>query len=165
MLIICELDGYPNGQKPVEMEQLPASPRAPRRMANTIWLSSALPQDGVDRCSKLPNPAPRKLALYLVQLASLLFTRRWQFGRRHLSYPLVRADLALRRSILRYSLNYRLTTYDMVIGEHPADSELVFDPESARKLYDCMTPWADELYFEGMLTDASTGASRRARRA
>ena len=107
-------------------------------MANTYLARPALRQDGARRLQQAPRTRRRsKLALYLVQLASLLFTRRWKFGRRHLSYPLVRADLRLRRSILRSSLP--LDDFDMVIGEHPAESELVFGPDfgaDALRLHD-----------------------------
>jgi hypothetical protein len=149
VLIVCELDGYANGQKPVEMERFLRARGHRVEMANTIWLSRLSDKKG-SWLRKLPHPAPKKFALYLVQLASLLFTRRWRFGRRHFSFHLVRADLALRRSILRSALD--LDEYDMVIGEHPVESELMTVPTRARVLYDCMTPWADELYFEEMLT-------------
>jgi hypothetical protein len=99
------------------------------------------------------------LLLYLVQLASKLFTRRWEWGRRHLSYYLVRAELRLRRDILRSALP--LDRFDLVIGEHPNEAELMTVPTSARVLYDCMTPWADELYFEGRLTEKQREKLRR----
>jgi hypothetical protein len=158
VLIVCELDGYANGQKPVEIERFLRSRGHDVQMANTLYLSRASSNPG-SILRKLPHPSPRRLALYLVQLASLLFTRRWKFGRRHLSYYLFRADLRLRRSILRSSLP--LDEFDMIIGEHPIDAELMTVPTSARVLYDCMTPWADELYFEGMLTDRQHQQFRR----
>ena len=150
VLIVGELDGYANGQKPVEIEQYLRRRGHDVRMANAYYLGRASDKKG-SIASKLPAPAPRKLALWLVQLASLLFTRRWAWGRRRLSYPLIRADLHLRRKILASELP--LDDVDMVVDMHPADSELVFEPSAARKLYDCQTPWADELYFEGMLTE------------
>jgi len=158
VLIVCELDGYANGQKPVEIERFLRSRGHDVQMANALYLGRASSKPG-SVLRKLPYPAPRKLALYLVQLASLVLTRRWKFGRRHLSYYLVRADLRLRRSILRSSLP--LDEFDMIIGEHPADSELMTVPTSARVLYDCMTPWADELYFEDRLTEKQHQEFRR----
>jgi hypothetical protein len=158
VLIVCELDGYANGQKPIEIERFLRSRGHDVQMANALYLGRASSKPA-SVLRKLPYPAPRKLALYLVQLASLLFTRRWKFGRRHLSYYLVRADMRLRRSILRSSLP--LDEFDMIIGEHPADSELMTVPTSARVLYDCMTPWADELYFEDRLTEKQHQKFRR----
>jgi hypothetical protein len=148
VLIVGELDGYANGQKPVEIERFLRRRGHDVRLANAYYLGRASDKKG-SLASKLPAPAPRKLALYLVQVAAWL-TRRSKWGRRRLSYPLIRADLHLRRKILAKSLP--LDDFDMIIGEHPADSELVFERTSARQLYDCMTPWADELYYEGRLT-------------
>jgi hypothetical protein len=158
ILIACELDGYANGQKPVEIERFLRSRGHDVRMANALLLGRASDKPG-SPLRKLPSLRPRRFVLYLLELASLLFTRRWKFGRRHFSYILVRAELRLRRSILGSSLP--LDEFDMIIGEHPNESELMTAPTSARVLYDCMTPWADELYFEGRLTTKQHQKLRR----
>ena len=158
ILIACELDGYANGQKPVEIERFLRSRGHDVRMANALFLGRASDKPG-SLLRKLPSLRPRRFVLYLLELASLLFTRRWKFGRRHFSYILVRAELRLRRSILGSSLP--LDEFDMIIGEHPNESELMTAPTSARVLYDCMTPWADELYFEGRLTTKQHEKLRR----
>jgi hypothetical protein len=158
VLIVCELDGYANGQKPVEIERFLRSRGHEVRMANAYYLARASGESS-SVLRKLPHPSPKRFALYLVQLASKLFTRRWKFGRRHLSYYLVRAELWLRRSILSASLP--LDEFDMIVGEHPNDSELMLAPTSAQVLYDCMTPWADELYFEERLTEKQHRKLRR----
>ena len=158
ILIVCEVDGYANGQKPVEIERFLRSRGHEVRMANAYYLGRASDDPG-SVLRKLPAPDPKRFALYLVQLASLLFTRRWKLGRRHLSYYLLRAELRLRRRILASSLP--LDDFDLIIGEHPNESELMTAPTSARVLYDCMTPWADELYFEGRLTDKQHQRLRR----
>ena len=49
----------------------------------------------------------------------------------------------------------------MIIGRHPAESALMTVPTSARVLYECVTPWADELYFEGRLTERQRHKFRR----
>lgn len=151
VLIVAELDGFANGQKPVEIARFLRSRGHHVDIANAYYLGRAS-DDRDSKLRKLPSPRPRELLLYLVQLASLVLTRRWKFGRRHLSYYLVRAELRLRRAILHSRL--ALDDYDLVIGEHPNEAELMTAPTSARVLYDCMTPWADELLFEGRLTDA-----------
>ena len=151
VLIVCEADGFANGQKPVEIARFLRQRGHQVEMVNTYYLSR-LSDSSDSPMRKLPHPSPKRFGLYLVQLAQLLLTRRWRWGKRHLSYHLLRADLLIRRSLLRRLL--RLDDFDMVIGEHPIDSELTTVPTSARMLYDCMTPWADELYFEGMLTES-----------
>jgi hypothetical protein len=148
VLIVGELDGYANGQKPVEIANYLGRRGHDVRLANAYYLGRLSDRKG-SLGSKLPAPAPRKLALYLVQLAEF-GVRRWPWARRRLSYPLIRADLHLRRKILAGELP--LDEVDLIVGEHPADSELVLEPKRARMLYDCMTPWADELLYEGRLT-------------
>jgi hypothetical protein len=158
VLIVCELDGFANGQRPVEVERFLRARGHDVRMVNTILLGRA--SDRPDSwLRKLPSLHPGSLCLYMVQLASRLFTRRWRFGRRHFSYYLVRAELWLRRRILASSLP--LDEFDMLMGEHPNESELMTSPTSARVLYDCPTPWADELYFERRLTERQHQKLRR----
>jgi len=52
--------------------------------------------------------------------------------------------------MLKSSLD--LDKFDLVICEEPYDAGVLTAPMSARTLYDCPCPWADELYFEGRLT-------------
>ena len=150
VLIVGELDGYANGQKPVEIEQYLRRRGHDVRMANAYYLGRA-------RTRRAPSPAScplrRRASSRSGSSSSPARCSRGagQWGRRRLSYPLIRADLHLRRKILASELP--LDDVDMVVDLHPADSELVFEPSAARKLYDCQTPWADELYFEGMLTE------------
>jgi hypothetical protein len=158
ILIVCDIDGFANGQKPVEIERFLRSRGHDVEMANTSYISRASRERGA-LLKALPHPAPRRFALYLVQLASRLFTRRWKFGRRHLSYYLIRAELHLLSGILASS--FPLDEFDMIIGEHPNEAELMTRPTTAGVLYDCMTPWADELYFEQRLTERQREKLRR----
>jgi hypothetical protein len=149
VLFVCQLDKYSNGWRAVEMQRFLERRGHEVRVENTYYLSRAS-RDASSPLRKLPHPHPLKAALYAVEAAALVLTRRWSFGRRHLSYYAVRADCRLRRQILRSTLP--LDDFDMVIVAHPNDAELVTVPTSATRLFDCMTPWADELSFEGMLT-------------
>jgi hypothetical protein len=149
VLIVCELDGFANGWKPVEIDRFLRERAYDVRVANTYFLSRASGVSG-SLAAKLPRLEPRRLALYVVEAASRLLTRGWRFGRRHLSYYLIIANSRLRRSILKSSL--ALDDFDLIICEHPRDAELLTVRTSARTLYDCPTPLADELYYEEMLT-------------
>jgi hypothetical protein len=80
----------------------------------------------------------------------MLLTRREGFGRRHLSYHLLVAECRLRSGILASSLS--LDAFDLVICEIPHDAGVLTRPTTATTLYDCPTPWADELLYEGRLT-------------
>jgi hypothetical protein len=143
VLIVCQLDKFANGVKPIEVERFLRNRGHDVRVVNTYSLSKA------SAGSKLPHLSPRRSLLFAVQVAGRLFTQ-WTFGRRRLSYYVLLSDYRLRRSILRRLLS--LDDYDLVICEIPHDAGILTAPTSARTLYDCPTPWADELYFEGRLT-------------
>lgn len=158
VLIVCELDGYANGWRPVEMHRFLRERGHKVELANVYYLGRASTERG-SRLTKLPGPRPRQLAHYAVEVASLLLTRRWAFGRRHLSYPLLRALLRLRRDHLESTLP--LDGFDLVVCTHPHDAELLLAHGIARTLYDCPNPYADEMYFEGKLTERQRTKFRR----
>lgn len=150
VLLVCQLDGYANGWRPVEMEQFLRRRGHEVHVENTYYLSRAS-ADSKSLRNKLPKLHPKLLALYGVEAASRLFTRGWGFGRRHLSYYVLRADCRLRRSILGSTLP--LDDFDVIISATPHDAELLTIPTSAHSFYDCPQPWADEVWFEGRLTE------------
>jgi hypothetical protein len=150
VLVVCELDGYANGVKPTEVVAFLERRGHDVQVANTYHLSRASSASGSLR-RKLPHPRPKRIGLYAVESASALLTRRWQFGRRRLSYHLLLAAHRLRRGILKSSLP--LDDFDVVVCMHPDDAGVLTVCQSARTVYDCPTPWADEMYFEGRLTE------------
>jgi hypothetical protein len=158
VLIVGQLDRFANGVKPVEVERLLRERGHEVRLVDTYYLSRWSSAPGSLR-SKLPRLALRHLLLYAVEVAGAVFTRRWRFGRHCLSYYVLVADYRLRRSILGASLG--LDDYDLIICEIPHDAGVLTVPTCARTLYDCPTPWADELYFEGRLTDRQHRNLRR----
>jgi hypothetical protein len=151
VLIVCQLDQFANGVKPIEVERFLRERGHEVHLVNTYYLSRA---SSTPRSfgSKLPHLGPRRALLYAVQVAGRVFTRRWGFGRRRLSYYVLLADYRLRRSILSASL--ALDDYDLIICEIPHDAGILTVQTSARTLYDCPTPWADELYLEDRLTES-----------
>jgi hypothetical protein len=156
--VICQLDRYANGLKPVEIVRFLRERGHDVALFNTYYLSRASSEPGSPR-NKLPGAGARRLALYAVEAASALCTRRWKLGRRRLSYHLLVADHRLRRSILGSCLP--LDDFDLVICETPYDAGVLTVPMSAHTLYDCPTPWADELYCEGRLTERQHSRMRR----
>jgi hypothetical protein len=158
VLIVCMLDGYANGVKGPEIERFLCQRGHHVRLVDTYSLSRAS-SNRRSLASYLPRPGLRRAALYAIEAASLLLTRRWQFGRRRLSYYLFRADCRVRRSLLASLLP--LDEFDLVICETPHDAELLTVPTTARTLYDCPTPRADELYFDGRLTERQHATLRR----
>jgi hypothetical protein len=158
VLLVCQLDGYANGWRPVEIERFLRERGHDVRVENTYYLGRASSDSG-SVWNKLPPWGVRRFALYAVEVASLLFTRRWKWGRRRLSYYVQLADYRLRRSILASSLP--LDDFDLIISATPYDAGLLTVPGAARTFYDCPNPWADELYFEGRLTERQRSRFRR----
>jgi hypothetical protein len=150
VLIICQLDRFANGVKPLEIERFLRERGHEVRLVNTYYVGGAPLMSGSIRM-RLPGLGPKRLALYLTEAGSALFTRRWKFGRRYLSYYALLSDYRLRRSILKALLP--LDDFDVVICETPHDAGVLTLATSALTIYDCPTPWADEIYFEGRLTE------------
>lgn len=161
VLLVCQLDGYANGWRPVEIVRFLRDRGHDVHVVNTYFLSRASAKTDSLR-NKLPHLHPKRLALYAAEVASLLFTRRWNFGRRRLSYYFLRADCRLRRSILGSLLP--LDDFDLIISATPHDAELLMVPTSAHTFFDCPQPWTDELYHEGKLTERQHGKLRRRER-
>ena len=145
VMIVCQLDRYANGLKPVEIERFLSQRGHEVQLVNTYYLSRAR------EASRLPSLRPRRLALYINEVGAAC-NRRWGWGRRHLSFYFTVADLKLRSAILARSLP--LTESDLVICETPYDAGMLVANQAARTLYDCPTPWADELFHEELITQA-----------
>jgi hypothetical protein len=160
-MIVCQLDRYANGQRAVEVHDFLRERGHQVSLVNTYYLGRAS-DDPSSLRNKLPPLSQRRLVLYAVEAASALLTRRWMWGRRHLSYYLLVADYRLRTRIL--GSTQRLNTFDLVICVTPHDAGLLTAQTSARKLYDCPTPWADELWYEGRLTEWQHRRLRRLER-
>lgn len=156
--IICQLDAFANGLKPIEIQRFLRERGHEVRVVNTYYLARASGTSG-SLANKLPRLGVKPVALYTVEAAAAMLTHRWNFGRRHLSYYLISAAHRLRRSIINSSLPFN--NFDLIICESPHDAGALTISTSARLLYDCPTPWADEIYFEGRLTERQHHKLRR----
>lgn len=149
MLIVCQIDAYANALKPAAVKEFLEERGHDVRLVDTYHLARAS-SDTASVLNKLPALQPTRALLYLVKALSSLVARRRGLVRRSLSYHLLIAEHRLRKRILRTLLE--LEEFDIVICETPQDSGVLTAPRSARTLYDCPTPWADELYYEERLT-------------
>jgi len=148
VLLVAQIDGYANGVKPTAVEQFLRENGHEVRLVNSYYLSRASSRRG-SLLNKLPGPSLRKLGVFLIEAASLI-TRRWEYGRRRLSYYLLLSDYLLRKRILSHELP--LDDFDLVVCEHPQDAGLLMTKTTATTFYDCPDPYADELFDEGKLT-------------
>lgn len=158
VIVVCQLDAYANGVKPLEIKRFLNERGYDVQLVDTYHLSRSATGPRALR-GKLPAPDPRKLALYATELASTVLTRRWRFGRRHLSYYMLIADHRLRRSILKRSLP--LDDAELIVCETPYDAGVLADVTKALTLYDAPAPWADEVYFDGRLSERQHKKLRR----
>ncbi|MFJ3669981.1 hypothetical protein ACIPSE_26355 [Streptomyces sp. NPDC090106] len=159
VLIVAQLDGYANSVKPLAIQTYLRERGHDVDLVDTNYLARASGRPG-SLGRMLPGSLrPARLTLYANDVASKLLTRRWGFGRRHLSYYVLMADHRLRRRILAGQLG--LDDYDVVICETPYDSGVLATPTTARTLYDCPNPWADEVHCEGRLTERQHRRFRR----
>jgi hypothetical protein len=157
VLLVAQLDGYANGVKPAAVEQFLRDHGHDVHVVNSYYLSRASSRRG-SLLNKFPAPNLRKLGVFLTEAASLV-TRRWEYGRRRLSYYLLVGDYHLRKRILGDELP--LDDFDLVICEHPQDAGLLTTKTTATTFYDCPDPYADELYDEGKLTKSQHRKFRR----
>jgi hypothetical protein len=146
VVVVCQLDGFANGARPPEIARFLRGLGHDVTLVDTFHLSRASDQRGSLR-SRLPRPTPRHVALYAVEALSRVL-RGW--GLPGSAYPLLVADHGLRRRILASALD--LADVDLLVCETPHDAGVLLDASGVRTLYDCPTPWADELRFEGRLT-------------
>ncbi|AYC37131.1 hypothetical protein DWG14_01342 [Streptomyces griseorubiginosus] len=159
VLIVAQLDGFANSVRPLAIQRFLSDHGHEVRVVDTSCLARAGSRPG-SVARMLPGGLqPARLTLYANDVASKLLTRRWVYGRKHLSYRVLQAEHRLRRRILATRL--ALDDYDLVICETPYDAGVLTITTSAEKLYDCPTPWADEVYCEHRLTDRQYRRFRR----
>jgi len=159
VLILAQLDGFANSVRPRAIERFLRERGHQVQLVDTNCLARASGTPGTLGRMLPASPRPARLAMYANDVASKVLTRRWSFGRRHLSYHVLRADHRLRRRVLADLLD--LDEYDLVICETPYDAGVLTTGTSAVTLYDCPTPWADEVFCEGRLTRRQHDRFRR----
>lgn len=146
--VVCQLDRFANGVRPVQIDRFLQERGHEVHLVDTYHLSRAA-NIGGPLARRLPGRGLKRLSLYAVEIAGVPI-RRVRGAHRRLSYHLVVADHRLRRSMLRSLVP--LDEFDLVICETPHDAGVLCVGMAARTLYDCPTPWADELFYEGRLT-------------
>jgi hypothetical protein len=161
VMIVCQLDRYANGARAAQLCAFLRDRGHQVSLVDTLYLGRAS-DDPRSLLNKLPPLSLRRLGLYALEVVSKLLTRRWRWGRRHLSHYVCVGDYRLRKRILRSA--HRLDDFDLVICTTPHDAGILTAPTSARRLYDCPTPWADELWYEGRLTARQHRRLRRLER-
>jgi hypothetical protein len=145
VLIVCQLDGYANSVKPLAVQRFLQERGQEVRLVDTYFLSK--------------TRTGAAFALLALGAAWSFLIRHSEFGRRRLSYYVLVANHRLRRRILRSFV--RLDDFDLIVCETSLDAGVLTVPTTARTLLDSPTPWADEMYLEGQLTEKQHAKLRR----
>ncbi len=135
VLIVCALDKFANGLRPIEIQRFLHARGHRVHLFDTHYLATTMTVPG--------------LTLRAVRALHSL-SQRWQFFRRRLFYYVVLLDYRFRRKFFESSLP--LDDFDLVICDSFRDVGVLTLGSNARTMYDCATPNADELWFEGLLT-------------
>jgi hypothetical protein len=157
VLIIAQSDGFANGVRPTAIADFLRGRGHDVEMVNTYYLSRLSRRPGT-LANRLPHPSPGRFLMYLGEGLNLVL-RRTEATRRTLAYPLLRTDYLLRSRVLPRLLP--LDDFDLVMAVHPQDGGVLPRVRGTRTFYDCQTPYADELSYEGLVTPWQ---HRRARR-
>ncbi len=158
VLIVAQLDRFANGVKPRQMAAFLRGRGHEVVLLDTYHLSRACDGRPASLACRLPAVSPARLALYGVEALARL-SRGSETLARRLTYHTYLTSSSLRRTILRRSL--RLDDFDLLVCEHPLDAGVLALPTTASTLYDCPTPFADELLYEGRLTTRQHARLRR----
>lgn len=156
IVIVGKLDGFANSLKVGGMRRHLTARGHEVTVVDTYTMSRAsADKNSLGRL--LPYPRPANVLLFFAEWLARLVGGRPRL-RSRLSYHCLLMQNALRRRILGRTLRSRLA--DLVIAEMPQDAEVLLDLDDPVTLYDCPTPWADELRDEGLLTPRQHAAMR-----
>jgi hypothetical protein len=147
VLIISYMDGFANSSKPTHIVEFLGHYDCDVTLLNTLSISRR-GESGYRRW--LPASKPWGLLLYVLEMADALLQGLPKFRSKRLYYHL----LVLRMQVRGRLLAPYVRTFEHVICESQIDS-LVFlgDLGATNTIYDCATPWADELYYGGEISE------------
>ncbi|MET7697858.1 hypothetical protein [Streptomyces sp. NPDC005485] len=157
VLVIGQLDGFGNSLKPVAIARFLRERGHQVRLVDTSGLSRASTSAGFR--GKLPAPDAGKIALYVNEVLSMLIRRYGGRSRHFLSYYTLVADQRIRRAVLRRALP--LDDFDLVICETPNNAWVLTAATKSHTMYDCPTPWADDVHLQGKVTERQHVRLRR----
>ena len=147
--VLCNLDGFANSGKPLLIEEVLSQRGHTVTVLDTSFLSRASDKRPL---RVFPSPAPTRLKLYLAGALAHILER---FPRRlagTLTAALYVRQMRLRGAILAREMA-RISP-DVVVCETQMDSGvMLMDLGRIKKIYNCATPLAEELYFGGNLSD------------
>ncbi len=144
--IICNLDGFANSINPLACKKYFENKGHKVILIDTHYIRR------FKNKNKTPSDTPAyKLhifTLFFIEGISYLFQKFISEGKKN--YRLLLSIMRIRALILKkYFKNKKI---DVIICENIADSLFLLQKTSAVKIYNCATPYADELYYGNQLS-------------
>lgn len=156
--IISSLDGFANSVKTTNIQEIMTKRGYSVKVYNTLYLSR-MSDDPLSTLNKVPAFTFVKLLLYFTELLDFVISKYFKKGKKYFNYYLLFAQMKLRATILSSLIQDR--EFDAIIGESQIDSYYFTKKLDTIKVFDCPTPWADELYFSDELTKGSYNLFKR----
>jgi hypothetical protein len=145
--VVCTLDGYANSSKPDYIKS-----ELQKRGFNVVLLNTIhYGRAGSTKLSQfVPNLSTNGLIIFFCELIMHLIRSKYSFAK-HTLYYFTEFQMNARARVLKR----KIENFDFVIFESMIDSYgiLKFDG-FGKTIYDCATPFADEMYFGDELTES-----------
>jgi hypothetical protein len=149
VLIIAYLDGFANSYKPLEIKKYLESKGHHVKIINTQYISRFTSNKN-NILYYFPSLYLLNFWLYIFEAISFIQKRYFVFTKKYTYYYILIVILKLRAKILSEKL--KKIEYNFLICESQYDSGIFEKNLYHTSLYDCPTPWADELFFGNELT-------------
>lgn len=150
IIIISFLDGFANSQKPLEIKKYLENKKHEVKLIDTQYFSR-FSNDKNSLLFFLPSLEPLKFCLYLLEALQFL-QNRYSFSLTKDLYFFILTEIIRLRGKIVLKIVKKIN-YDLLICESQYDSGIFINKLKKTTLYDCATPWADELYFGNNLSE------------
>lgn len=144
ILIIASIDPFANKVRPKALELFLKENKFDVELYNTNNLSR------IEFKNYSLNLFAYKILLRIIESIEYVIVHHGLYKK--IEFDILRIKLLIRGKLL--SLIFKNTNYDFIIIEAPVDSYFVKYTKNAKIIYDCPTPFADELYYEKGLSEA-----------
>lgn len=149
--IICSLDGFANSAKPTKIKEFLENHGHTVTLINTYKINRLSVENGNIIYKKIPFSSFITFFYLIIKYFSDLINKFNTYFTKIISYYLLLIEIYLRSIILFDILS--ILDFDFIIGETQIDAFVFLKPLKATTIYDCPTPWADELFYGNFLPD------------
>lgn len=151
--ILCNLDGFANSVRATEIKTFLEKKGHKVELIDTFFISRMSQKYNRKRSffNSLPGLNINKLRLYFLELQDFLTSK-------NLLKNYICSQDIIKRMNIRAEIIYKTLKkkdFGVLICENSVDSYVLTKKLNCLKIYDCPTPWADELYERGQLSNSN----------